>query len=395
MMARLLPGFLALFIFFLSLPLRAEDFGTQARNAILVDATTGAVLMAKGSDVPIPPASMSKLMTVNMVFEALKSGRLSLEDAFAVSEKAWKMGGSKMFVRVGDRISVENLLRGTIIQSGNDACIVLAEGLAGSEEDFARRMTQRAQELGLRQSTFRNATGWPAEGHRMSVRDLAKLARHIIETYPEYYPLYSERSFTWEGISQRNRNPLLALDVGADGLKTGHTEEAGYGLVGSAVRNGRRLIVVIAGLPSARERALEAERLLGWGFREFETVDLLTPGAKVGSAAVWIGTEDRVPLMIKEPIKMTTRFGTGRSIRAATVINGPIEAPITKGQQLGVLRLIAPNVAPIEVPLYAAKDIERGGIFDKLKAGALLMIESGLRALTGAPAPGTQPERRG
>jgi len=275
---------------------RAEQFATEARNAILVDMTSGAILMEKGADEAVPPASMSKLMTVVMVFEALASGRLSLDDEFIVSEKAWKKGGSKMFVKVGDRISVENLLRGIIVQSGNDASIVVAEGLAGSEEEFARRMTIRARELGLENSQFRNATGWPAEEHEMSVRDLGRLAEHIIREYPQFYTIYSEESFLWEGINQRNRNPLLGLGLGADGLKTGHTEAAGYGLVGSAMKGDRRLILVIAGLPSATSRSIEAERLIRWGFREFETKQLLSEGTEVGTAAVWIGAAPRVPL---------------------------------------------------------------------------------------------------
>ena len=371
-------------------PSRAEPFATQASNAILLDLGSGAVLMEKGADEPVPPASMSKLMTVRLVFEALSSGRLSLDDEFVVSEKAWKMGGSKMFVKVGDRISVGNLLRGIIVQSGNDACIVIAEGLAGSEEEFARRMTLRAPELGLENSRFANATGWPAEGHEMSVRDLATLARRHIEDFPDLYRMYSERSFTWEGITQSNRNPLLTLDLGADGLKTGHTEEAGYGLVGSAEQDGRRLVVVVTGLPNASERAIEAERILRWGFREFESMTLLEPGREVGTAPVWIGAEDRVPLVVNDTIKMTTPFGAASKITADIVIDGPVAAPIAKGDPIGKLRIAAPGVAPVEVPVFAGKAVERGGLTEKLKAGALLLIENALTAAATDPAaPGT------
>ena len=370
-------------------PAQAEQFATEARNAILVDMTSGAVLMEKDSGIAVPPASMSKLMTVVMVFEALASGRLSMDDEFIVSEKAWKKGGSKMFVKVGDRISVENLLRGIIVQSGNDASIVVAEGLAGSEEEFARRMTIKAEELGLENSQFRNATGWPEEGHEMSVRDLARLAEHIIRDYPQFYTIYSEGSFEWEGINQRNRNPLLGLGLGADGLKTGHTEEAGYGLVGSAVKGDRRLILVIAGLPSASKRSIEAERLIRWGLREFETKQLLPEGAEVGTAAVWIGAKPRVPLVVKEPVVMTTPFGGLKKITGEIVYSGPVEAPIAKGKQIATLLLGAEGIKDVEVPLYAGEAVERGGVQEKLKAGALYLVETALSAIS--PKPDGQP----
>jgi D-alanyl-D-alanine carboxypeptidase (penicillin-binding protein 5/6) len=368
-------------------PAHAEPFATEARNAILIDATSGAILMEKNADVAIPPASMSKLMTVTMVFEALASGRLSMDDEFVVSEKAWKKGGSKMFVKVGDRIKVSDLLRGIIVQSGNDACIVIAEGLAGSEAEFARRMTVRAKELGLENSTFRNATGWPDEGHEMSVKDLAHLADHIIREYPQFYPIYSERSFEWEGINQNNRNPLLGLGLGADGLKTGHTEAAGYGLVGSANDDGRRLILVIAGLSSGNDRSVEAERIIRWGFREFETKEVFNAGAEVGTAAVWIGAKPRVPLVVKDPVVMTTPFGALRKVTGEIVYSGPIEAPIEKGQEIATLRLSAPDVTAVEIPLAAGEAVARGGLQEKLKAGALYLAESALAALNPAPAP--------
>lgn len=371
----------ALTVLMLPLPARAELFATQASNAILLDVTSGAVLLEKNADAPIPPASMSKLMTVNMVFEALASGRLKLDDDFVVSEKAWKKGGSKMFVKVGDRISVEDLLRGIIIQSGNDACIVIAEGLAGSETEFARRMTVRGKELGLENSTFKNATGWPDEGHEMSVRDLSILATRLIREFPQFYPMYSERSFEWEGITQNNRNPLLGLDLDADGLKTGHTEEAGYGLVGSATQGDRRLVLVVAGLPSASARSIEAERVMRWGFREFETREVLSEGDEVGTASVWIGSEPRVPLVVEGPVVMTTPYGALAKISGQIVYDGPVEAPISKGSRIATLRLSAPDVTAVEVPLFAGKDIARGGLQDKLKAGALYLAEIALTAL--------------
>ncbi len=385
----MLRRFLAALALLVALPAHADterQFATQARNAILVDTTSGAVLMEKDADAPVPPASMSKLMTVVMVFEALASGRLSMDDEFVVSEKAWKKGGSKMFVKVGDRIKVADLLRGIIVQSGNDASIVVAEGLAGSEEEFARRMTIRARELGLENSRFRNATGWSDEDHAMSVRDLAILAEHIIAEYPQYYTIYSEQSFEWEGISQRNRNPLLGLNLGADGLKTGHTEAAGYGLVGSAVQGDRRLILVIAGLESASDRSIEAERLIRWGFREFETRELLPAGAEVGSAATWIGAEPRVPLVVREPVVMTTPFGGIRKVTGRIVYPGPVEAPIAEGQRVATLLLSAPGIREVRVPLHAGAAVERGGMQEKLKAGALYLAETALSALRPAPA---------
>lgn len=308
---------------------RAEvaPFETAARAAMLIDHASGAVLFSKEADVSIPPASMSKLMTAYLVFESLKSGRLNLDDRLRVSEKAWRMGGSKMFVRVNDQIRVEDLLRGVIIQSGNDACIVLAEAIAGSEEAFAVRMTAKARELGMSQSTFMNATGWPHPEHRMSARDLAIIAERILTDFPEYYHFYGEREFTWEDIRQANRNPLLGVP-GADGLKTGHTEEAGYGLVGSALRDGRRLTLVVSGLDSENQRAQEAERLLNWGFREFETFTVGHPGLKVGEAEVWIGEKPSVSLVVEKPLTLTAPVGAREQVQAEIVYQGPAPAPI-------------------------------------------------------------------
>ena len=375
---------LALFAAILSLtPVRAQQIDTAATSAILLDMSSGAVLMSKEPNKRIPPASMSKLMTVYMVFEALSEGRLTLEDEFVVSEKAWKMGGSKMFVNVNTRISIDDLLRGIIVQSGNDACVVIAEGMAGTEEAFARKMTEKARELGLKYSTFENATGLPGNNHLMSVGDLAKLATIIIERFPQYYGIYSERVFTWEGIEQRNRNPLLRTNIGADGLKTGYTEEAGYCIVGSAVQNERRLVLVVAGLPSAQTRAVEAERILKWGFREFETTKLLTAGAEVGRADVWVGAESKVPLVVEEPVVVTTAFGRGEETSATIKYDGPIPAPITKGDRIATLVVTAPDVEPIEVPLLAGADVAKGGFGKKLMGAAEQWINKGLDAALG------------
>ena len=382
---------LAIFAALLALtPARAQQIDTAATSAILLDMSSGAVLMSKDPNKRIPPASMSKLMTVYMVFEALSEGRLKLDDEFVVSEKAWRMGGSKMFVKVDTRITVDNLLRGIIVQSGNDACVVVAEGMAGTEAAFARKMTEKAKELGLKYSTFENATGLPGNNHLMSVGDLAKLATIIIERFPEYYAIYSQRQFTWEGIEQRNRNPLLRTDMGADGLKTGYTEEAGYCIVGSAVQNDRRLVLVVAGLPSSQARAVEAERILKWGFREFETTKLLAEGAEVGRADVWIGAESKVPLVVEKPIVITTAFGRGEETTAKIQYEGPIPAPIKKGQRIATLVVTAPDVEPIEVALVAGVDVAKGGFGKKLMGAAGQWVNKGLDAALGNNKPATE-----
>lgn len=362
-----------LLLIFLAAPLQAASLDTRARAAIVIDYETGAVLMQKNADTALPPASMSKLMTMFMVFEALKEGRIGLTTQFRVSEKAWNMGGSKMFVRVGDSVSIENLIRGVIVQSGNDACIVLAEGLAGSEAEFAIRMTQRGREIGLEKSEFHNATGWPHAGHRMSARDLATLATSIIRDYPEYYPYYSERAFTWEGIEQENRNPLLALEMGADGLKTGHTEEAGYGLVGSAVQNGRRVVFVIMGLGSTRARAEEAERIVSWAFREFTPKTLFTRNARVTDADVWLGAANTVGLVAAQDVTALVPFSDRNAAEVRAVFEGPIEAPIAKGQPVGELVVTFPGLTDQSFPLVAEEDVPEGNFLKKMMASGMIL----------------------
>lgn len=356
----------------LAAPARALD--TSARAAIVVDVSAGAVLMEKNADEPRPPASMSKLMTLFMVFEALRDGRLSLEDKLPVSERAWRMGGSKMFVKVGDRIRVDDLLHGVIVQSGNDACVVLAEGLAGSETAFAAKMNARAAEIGLQNSHFENASGWPAEGHVMSVRDLAMLAQKIITEFPQFYAYFSERDFTWEGITQENRNPLLSLDIGADGMKTGHTEAAGYGLVGSVLRDGRRVIAVISGLESARARSVEAEKLVGWAFREFQSGALYRAGDPVAEAEVWIGAQDRVMLTPARDVAMAVPVGDADRIRVKVRYDGPVPAPVEAGQRIGELVVEAPGLAPVTHELVAAEGVAKGGVLARMTAAARLAI---------------------
>lgn len=381
------PAFIAGAFASLLSVLPAAAFDTAARSALVVDMLSGAVLLNKNADVPLPPASMSKLMTLNMVFEALQEGRLSLDETFRVSEKAWRMGGSRMFVREGDRIRIEDLIRGVIIQSGNDACVVLAEGLAGSEDAFARRMTERAAALGMTGSTFRNATGWPAEGHVMTAHDLMFLIERMIVQFPEYYPYFAETEFEWDGVKQKNRNPLLYLDIGADGLKTGHTEEAGYGLTGSAIRDGRRIAFVISGLDSIKARSVESERLMTWAYREFKTAKVASAGQIVGEAKVWIGSDDTVPLTPAADVIATIPFGSLKDLKTTIRYDGPVPAPIAMGDRIADLVIEAPGVEPLTVPLIAANSVTKGGVLTRVSA----VVEGLLFGGEGeAPTPATE-----
>lgn len=360
----------------------AQSLDTKARNAIVIDFRTGAALLEKNADTPIPPASMSKLMTALMAFDALAQGRLSLEDRFSVSEAAYQKEGSKMFLNLTDRPSVEELLRGIIIQSGNDASIALAEALAGSERAFAEQMTQRAREIGMDTAVFANATGLPHPDHRMSVRDLAVLARYIIAEHPQYYGYYNEREYTWAGVTQRNRNPLLYLDIDGDGLKTGHTQEAGYGLVGSAARDGRRVIAVVAGLDTAQQRTREIERAMSWAFREFKQETIGKKGDIVGVAEIWLGEKSTTPLVLGEDLTVLTSWSSRGETTAEIVYEGPVEAPITSGQQLATLRLQTPGVGVVETPLYAAEAVGEGGYFTKLMAGISILADRAIEEMT-------------
>lgn len=353
---------LALLLF--AAPARADT--TIAPNAILIDGTSGTVLLEKNADQPLPPASMSKLMTVLMVFERLKAGILTLDQTLPVSHKAWKMGGSKTFVRVNKRVSIADLLRGVIVQSGNDASIVLAEGISGSEEAFAEAMTARGRELGLSSASFRNATGWPHPEHVISARDLARLAQILVTEFPKQYEMFAEREFTYNRIKQRNRNPLLGRVPGADGLKTGHTNVSGYGLTASAERNGRRLYLVLNGLESSGARARESERLIEWGFREFAAYPLLKKGETVETAAVWLGSLDRVPLVSDRDIVLSLKRQARGGLKAYVRWNGPVVAPVAEGQQLATLHLEAPGIQPVEHPLYAGVNVERVGFFGRI-----------------------------
>lgn len=339
---------------------------TEAREAVLVDAQSGRVLFEKNADELMPPSSMTKVMTLYLVFERLADGRLTMEDTLPVSERAWRKGGSKMFVEVGDRVSIENLLRGIIIQSGNDACIVVAEGLSGTEDAFAREMTKRGREIGLTSSIFKNSTGWPDPEHRMTARDLNLLALRTILDFPQYYHYFAETDFTWSDITQSNRNPLLYKNMGADGLKTGHTQEAGYGLTASAIRDGRRLVLVVNGLPSERARSEESERLIEWGFREFSNYELFSAGQEVDRAEVWLGAEESVPLTLEEPVLVTLSQREREEMTVSVLYDAPVPAPIAEGQELAVLRISAPGMEPMEYPLYAATNVEKVGPFGRM-----------------------------
>ena len=339
---------------------------TEAREAVLVDAQSGRVLFEKNADELMPPSSMTKIMTLYLVFERLADGRLTMEDTLPVSERAWRKGGSKMFVEVGDRVSIENLLRGIIIQSGNDACIVVAEGLSGTEDAFAREMTKRGREIGLTSSIFKNSTGWPDPEHRMTARDLNLLALRTILDFPQYYHYFAETDFTWSDITQSNRNPLLYKNMGADGLKTGHTQEAGYGLTASAIRDGRRLVLVVNGLPSERARSEESERLIEWGFREFSNYELFSAGQEVDRADVWLGAEESVPLTLEEPVLVTLSQREHEEMTVSVLYDAPVPAPIAEGQELAVLRISAPGMEPMEYPLYAATNVEKVGPFGRM-----------------------------
>ncbi len=360
----------------------AAAIESTAKEALLMDLTTDTVLFAKDADKPMPPASMSKMMTVYMLFERLRDGSLSLDDTFRVSERAWRKGGARsgsstMFLKPNSRVRVEDLIRGIVVQSGNDACIAVAESLASSEEAFAEQMTARARELGLENSTFRNATGWPHPEHRMSPRDLALLAKHTIENFPEYYHYYSEKSFTYNEIRQHNRNPLLYWDMGADGLKTGHTKEAGYGLVSSAKRGARRLVLIVNGLPTKKARSKESERLLEWGFREFENYALFQEGETVLEAGVWLGEAPTVPLVIEEALTLTLPRKARRNMTVSVKYQGPLPAPVTRGTELARLVIMAPGVETREIPLVAGTDVKQLGFIGRVTESVKFILFGG------------------
>ena len=372
-----------------TVPARAE-IATSAEHAIIMDGETGQVLWTKDADTPTPPASMSKLMTLDILFQELKDGRVKLTDTLPVSQRAWSTQGSKMFVELGANISIENLIRGIIITSGNDACVVVAEGLGGTVEGFVDMMNKRAKKLGLTQSQFVNPNGLPdPPGQLMSVHDLAKLARDLIYTYPQYYHYFAEQSFTWHGIQQQNRDAVIGLLPGTDGLKTGHTDAAGYGIVISTVRNGQRLILVLNGLrypqldkmtPAAQDwhgvrlRADEAARVMGLAFHEFRHYPLFKQDETVGTADVWQGAKDSVPIVTAAPVNVTMQVESHSAMKVVLTYEGPVKAPIAKGQQIGVLDVTAPDFPELKIPVYAGEDVGSAGFFGRIGYGLQALV---------------------
>ncbi|MBK5946207.1 D-alanyl-D-alanine carboxypeptidase [Rhodobacter veldkampii DSM 11550] len=367
-----------------ALPARA--FETRASAAWVYDVGTDTVLLEKNADVTLPPASMSKLMTLNMLFEALRDGRVTMDTQFSVSTRAKEMGGSTMFLNEMDRPTVDQLIHGIIVNSGNDACVVVAEGLAGSEEAFARLMTERARALGMTNSIFANASGWPDPGHRMSMHDLGVLARRLIVDFPEFYPIFSETEYNFENrapANSLNRNPLLRLGSGdwkADGLKTGHTSEAGYGLVGSAVQGGRRVIFVITGLDSEATRAQEAEQIVNWAFRQFVVKTLAKAGTKLAEAPVWLGAAPSVGLVPATDLQLLLPALAHDGVTAEAVFSGPVTAPIAAGQELGQLVVTVPGMAEHRVPLVAEAAVAEAGFADRVKTAGQRLIARALVA---------------
>ena len=358
-------------------------FETRATSAFVLDFNTGAVLLSKNADESLPPASMSKLMTLYMLFEAIEDGRIAPDTPFSVSTRAREMGGSRMFVEERHRPTAEDLIRGIAVLSGNDATVVVAEGLAGTEENFARQMTERARALGMENTTLVNSSGWPHPDHRMSKRDLGILSERLIRDFPQYYPYLSELSFTWNDITQRNRVPLLEAGVGLDGLKTGFTSEAGFSLAGSARQGNRRVIFVIGGLGSERERAEEAERIINWAFRQFSERRLLEAGDRVAEARVWLGEAPRVGLVVAENlVALVPALQPADAIEAEVVWQGPVEAPVAAGQQLGELVVRLPDLEPLRVPLVAERAVPRGGFVVRLQTAAEVLMDRAVGALS-------------
>jgi len=352
----------------------AVELKTAAKQVLIMDFETGAEIFAKNADEPMQPASMTKLMTIYLLFEKLKNGSLSLDDTFPVSKKAWKMQGSKMFVLVGKRIRVEDLIRGIIVQSGNDATIVVAEGIAGSEAAFAEMMTEKARQLGMTNTVFRNASGWPDPEHVTTARDIAILARATIRNFPKYYHYYSELTFKYSNIEQGNRNPLLYANIGADGLKTGHAEVSGYGLAASAKRGDRRIILVAHGMKSMRERSRESERLITWALREYNNYRLFQAGAVVTKADVWLGETKQVPLTVKSDLVVVMKRAARRKMKVIAKFTEPVPAPIAAGSTVGTLSITAPGLETMEMPLLAAKDVPQRGPFGRITAALSYLI---------------------
>jgi len=355
----------------------ANPADTIGKQAILIDADTKTVLMEKNSQEKMPTSSMSKTMTAYMIFEALKSGRITLDTPYTVSQKAWSTQGSKMFVPLGQQVKVNDLIQGVIVQSGNDACIVLAEGLSGSEEAFTEAMNKKAEQLGMKNTHFMNSNGLPDPNHYSTAYDLAILTYHLIHDFPEYYHYFSQIDFTYNGIKQGNRNPLLYRNIGADGLKTGHTDVGGFGMIGTAIQNGRRLIMVVNGLNSMQERADESARLLSWGFTNFQYMNLFKAGEEVEKAKVWMGVKENVSLVVKDDLKTLYKIGDKDKLKLTAVIKEPVQAPVVKGTQIGVLKIQMGSFPEREVPLYAGEDVAKLGLFQRMVERAKMMVSGG------------------
>lgn len=366
-------------------PSSAAPPQTTAAHAILVEAETGSVLFEKSADALVAPASLAKLMTLDVTFEQLELGNIKLTDAFVISENAWRKGGamssgSTMYAAIHSRVKVEDLLQGVIIQSANDGCIALAEGIAGNEASFVRMMNDRARELGLTKSTFTNMTGLPDPKMRVTAREMAMIARHVVNAYPQHYKWFSEREFTWNKIRQQNRNPLLGTVEGADGMKTGSTNEAGYNLVGSATRNGLRLIVVVMGLKNAKDRADEAKKLLEYGFREFDTRILFAENQIIAEAKVYGGAQGKVPVTAGPMIKLMVPRSVSERISAKMVYVGPVRAPVREGQPIGHLHVMRGDAKVLEVPLQATESVEVGSVSQRAFDAATELVVNVFRS---------------
>ncbi len=374
-------AFLSLVLSLAGTGLQAQNFQSQATYAVLLDSASGTVLYEKAADELMVPASLAKIATALVAFQEITQGRLTLDSEIGISENAWRKGGgvsggSTMFAILNSRVKLSDILQGLIVQSGNDAAIALAEAIAGDEPTFARVMTERVRALGLAKSVFRNATGMGDPEQKVTARELARLSDHIIKTYPELYKIFGQREFTWNKIKQQNRNPLLAMEIGADGLKTGNIDEAGYGLVGSAVQNGQRLIVVVNGLKTARDRAQEARKLLEWGFRAFEARKIFGEGEIVGEASVFGGAKGRVALKAKGPVSLLLPRGAGERLNARIVYRGPLVAPVREGTEVGRLLVTRGEVKTLEIPLYAAETVEPGTL-QRRALDALMEVATG------------------
>lgn len=362
-------------------------YDTQARAAFIYDLTTNTILFEKDADVPLPPASMSKLMTLNMLFEALQDGRVTLETRFGVSRRAKNMGGSTMFLIESDRPTVEELIQGIVVLSGNDACVVVAEGLAGTEDAFARLMNDRAVALGMTNSTFANASGWPDPKHRMSMRDLGLLAARLITEFPEYYGYFGQAEYRFDGRApdnRFNRNPLLKLGIGVDGLKTGHTNEAGYGLVGSATQGTRRVVFVLSGLASEKDRAEEAERMVNWAFRQFVQKTVITGGTEIARADVWMGDQQEIGLIVARDASLLLPALERDVLAGEVVYRSPIEAPISKGQEVAQLILTLKDLPDVQIPLVSDRTVARGGILARMRTAAIVLYRQFVGGAQGA-----------